>query len=66
MVPVVLVLLGLFLSGYAIVTLQRGVGQIVAGSALLVCSLAGALIPLTPSSSSAPHADTFTMDVSGR
>jgi len=71
MVPVVLVLLGLLLSGYCIVTLKQGVGQIVAGCALLVLSVTAALVPLSPTSSAQPSAPTapppaFTMTVTGR
>jgi hypothetical protein len=64
MLPVVLVLLGLFITGYAIVTLQRGVGQIVAGLALLALSVSAALIPM--SSATPAPTPTFTMDVSAR
>jgi hypothetical protein len=64
MLPVVLVLLGLFITGYAIVTLQRGVGQIVAGVALLALSVSAALIPV--SSARPAPAPTFTMEVGSK
>jgi hypothetical protein len=71
MVSVVLVLLGLFLTGYCIVTLERGVGQIVAGGCLLVLSLTAAVVPLSNAPSAAPAAPpapapAFTLQVSGR
>ncbi|MDQ1373391.1 MAG: hypothetical protein QOJ09_729 [Actinomycetota bacterium] len=64
MLPVVLVLLGLFIAGYALVTLERGVGLIVGGCSLVALSMAAALIPLSPAAP-APT-PTFTMDVSAR
>jgi hypothetical protein len=45
---VVLVLLGLFLAGFCVVGLPRGVGHIVAGSALVVMAVTVAAVPTTP------------------
>ena len=46
MLPVVLVLLGLFLAGFARVLLKDGMGHLVAGGCLVVLSVSAALIPL--------------------
>ena len=62
MLVVLLVFVGLFLAGFCLVSLPRGVGQIVAGGALLVLSVTAAVVPATPASEPAGHA--FTMQVS--
>jgi len=66
MLLVVLVFLGLFLAGFCIVGLPRGVGLIVAGSALLVMSVTVAVVDVTPAAPAAePAGQPFTMQVSG-
>jgi hypothetical protein len=74
MLLVVLLLVGLFLIGFCLVALPRGVGQIVAGVALLVMSATiaarpGPVVPpaapATPASQPSPSSgQTFTMQVS--
>ena len=57
-----LVFVGLFLAGFCLVGLPRGVNQIVVGAALIVMSVTAAAAPATPAASvSQPPGDTFTM-----
>ena len=64
MFPVLLVFVGLFLAGFCLVGLPRGVGQIVAGAALLVMSVTVVAVPVTPAASvSHPSGHTFTLQL---
>jgi hypothetical protein len=65
MAVVLLVFVGLFLAGFCLVGLPRGVGQIVAGVALLVMSLTVAAVPPTSATpASEPPGHTFTLQLS--
>jgi hypothetical protein len=64
MLIVVLVLLGLFLAGFCLVGLPRGVGQIVAGVGLVVMSVTVASVPVTTAQpASHPAAQPFVMQL---
>jgi hypothetical protein len=62
MLLVVLVFVALFLAGFCLVALPRGVGQIVVGFALLLISATIAAVPEQPAQPAAePPGHTFTM-----